>query len=279
MFPFDLAGPPFLLFYLVFGMVVLTGYWHHVSRLGPPGPGPTLSQMTADPYQIAYLRGASEETVRLAIVNLIDRGFLLVSGDTLRVSGRANDEYLRRPLDLAILARCATITSPDALCQDSRVRAACADYERNLQERGLLYAEEERSRAMISAIVAFGLLGGVAVARIIQALLHGRHNILFLIFLAFLASLIAWRIGANNRTRRGRKSLSDLQVLMSRLKGRAKRLNSGSGTNEAVLFASVFGVAALPLAGFPFLNRLFPKARATGSGDSGGGSGGDGGGG
>lgn len=279
MFPFDLAGPPFLVFYAVFGAVVLITFWSYAARLGPAGSTPALSELTADPYQIAYLRGGSDETVKLAIVNLVDRGLLTIYGKSLRVSGKADEEALRRPLDRAILARCVSLTAPADLFLDSRVRTACDDYGRDLRDRGLLRSDEEQQQALTGAVVAVGLLGGITVARIFQAFSHGRYNILFLLALTLVACLTARRIYAANRTPLGRRAFSSLKILLSRLKSRADRLAAGGATNEAVLFASVFGIYALPLRAFPFVNVLFPKPQASdsGGGDSGSDSGGGGG--
>jgi len=278
-FPFNLAGPPFLWFYGVFGSLLLLAYRYYLGRLGPARPLPVLSQLTGDPYAIAYLRSGRDETVKLALVNLIDRGLLAVSGKTLQGSAKADGDALRRPLDRAILSRCTTLTTVGEALHDGRVRAACDDYDRELRERGLLRSAGEQRRALTGAIAVVALLAGISTARVLQALSHDRHNVLFLIFLTVVGCVAAVQICARTRTRLGRSALTDLRTLLRRLRERINRLAAGGATNEAVLFAAVFGIEALPAQAFPYLRTLFPRSGGTASGgDSGSDSGGDGGG-
>ena len=53
--------------------------------------------------------------------------------------------------------------------------------------------------------------------------------------------------------------LRHLQALMERLKLAAQRVAPGGSTNEALLLASTFGLYALPLDRFPFVEALFPR--------------------
>ena len=67
MSPFDLTGPEFLLFYLVFGGLILVAllFWRNMSA-EPEPPAMNL----ADPYLIAYMRGEKEwEALRVATVS------------------------------------------------------------------------------------------------------------------------------------------------------------------------------------------------------------------
>jgi hypothetical protein len=62
--PFDFTGPQFLLFYIIFAGLVITGlvFWRRRAELSPSTPRIDLS----DPYLIAYLRGGEEEVARVA---------------------------------------------------------------------------------------------------------------------------------------------------------------------------------------------------------------------
>jgi uncharacterized protein (TIGR04222 family) len=59
----------------------------------------------ADPYQIAWLRGGTQEAARIAVLALIDRGLLAVRGDNLVNSG-SGLSFVRQPLESAVLACC-----------------------------------------------------------------------------------------------------------------------------------------------------------------------------
>ena len=62
--PFDLPGPQFLLFYIVFAGLVITGliFWRRRAESSASTPRIDLS----DPYLIAYLRGGEKEVRRVA---------------------------------------------------------------------------------------------------------------------------------------------------------------------------------------------------------------------
>ena len=62
--PFDLPGPQFLLFYIIFAGLVILGLvlWRRRAESSPSTPRIDLS----DPYLIAYLRGGEKEVRRVA---------------------------------------------------------------------------------------------------------------------------------------------------------------------------------------------------------------------
>ena len=74
--PFDLAGPEFLVFYLILGGSLLAMLFL-LRRFGEPDA--SVSVQLTDPYEIAYVRGRANEVMRLATVGLIDRG--IASGE------------------------------------------------------------------------------------------------------------------------------------------------------------------------------------------------------
>ncbi|HKA40557.1 MAG TPA: TIGR04222 domain-containing membrane protein, partial [Burkholderiales bacterium] len=285
MFPFNLTGPQFLAFYAAFSAVALVAYWYYTSPRQAPARSTRSQELAADPYKIACLRGGEEEAIRLSIVNLVDRGLLANDGLMLKATGVARSDALRIPLERAIVTHCASPTLPGALLGDRAVRAACVEYDKDLQRKGLLFKDEER-RARLNALrVVVLLLGGIAFARILQALSHGRANIVFLIILTGIACWIAYGIYSRRITPAGNQALTNLATLLQRLKNQVSRLTPGGVTNEAVLLAAVFGIYALPAPAFPFVEQIFPRPRgqsdASGSAsfDSGGGGCGGGGGG
>ncbi len=261
MFPFNLTGGSFLVFYACLSVAVLCAFWYFARADGGAESDSRLGELTSDPYQIGYLRGAEEETVRLAVINLADRGLLGAVGDKVKASDNSAAEMLRRPLDRAILARSSQLASLDDLAKDRAVLAACHAYRRDLSAAGLLRGEGRDRLVFVAFVGVLVLLGGLAAVRIIQALSHGRSNVLFLVAMAAAACYIGWRLYSSRRTFAGDTKLRSLETLMSRLKARASSLSPGGATNEALLLASVFGLSVLPAASFPFINQLFPQPR------------------
>jgi uncharacterized protein (TIGR04222 family) len=280
-FPFNLTGPQFLAFYAALCAVALVVYWRRLSSSegeSTAAAGARIEHLTADPYQIACLRGGQQEAVRLAIVNLFDRDLLANEGARISATRKARPAALRLALDRAIIARCASSPAlPGELLADPAVRAAAAEIEQGLRHKGLLLNDDERRSRLNALRMVLLLLGGIALARIWQALSHGRGNVLFLIVLACLACGLAYRLTERRKSRAGKQALSNLGTLMRRLKERASRLVPGGATNEAMLLAAVFGIYALPAQAFPFVEQTFPQPKSQSSSGGDGSSGSDGG--
>ncbi len=276
MFPFTLTGPQFLVFYAGLAVLLLLAYRRvQHAATGSDDAGVMLDALTADPYCIACLRDGPDEAVRVAVVNLIDRGLLVQGkGSGWRASLQGDPAVQRRPLDAAILGQCkAASMSPDDIMADRTVRKAAVVLEAHLQSQGLL---QDAPALVLQARVRMGvllLLAGLALARIAQAVLAGRNNITLLVILAVVACIAALSMKPARLTGKGRRSMSTLEGLLGRLKGRSDGLRPGGATNEAVLFAAVFGIHALPASAFAFVEETYPRPRP--SSDSGGG--GDGG--
>jgi uncharacterized protein (TIGR04222 family) len=208
-------------------------------------------------------------------VNLVDRGLLELQGSALGATGRAEPESVRRELDRVILQRCrfAALSAAD-IVKDSTVRAAAARMETQLQTQGLLLSAADlaaRGRARRNLL---WLLLGVALARIAQALMAGRTNLLLLVIETGLACYLVVVLPRARLTQGGQAALSSLQTLLDRLRRRAESLAPGGATTEAILLAAMFGLYALPASAFPFVEQAYPRPKASdsGGGDSGGSS-------
>jgi uncharacterized protein (TIGR04222 family) len=277
MFPFNLAGPAFLAFYAVFAVGVLVAYGVWLRRFGAAAHGSVMiDALAADPYRIACLRAGPDEAVKLAVVNLIDRGLLAdAQGEGWRATRKAEPGLQRRSLDRVVLGQCQAVplSTPEMLA-DRAVRKAAAEVEADLQGKGLLLTTAQRRLHGTVRLGVVALLWGVAGLRVMQALSREQANIEFLAIGALVAGFVALALPRSPLTPAGRRALDSVTALMGRLKARANQLRPGGATNEAVLLAAVFGLYALPAAAFPFIEQAFPPPPR--SGDSGGG--GDGGG-
>lgn len=281
--PFDLPGPPFLVFYAVVGVVVLSVVWK-LQRAREGGVAPRVD--APDPYLIAFLRGGVAEAARVATVSLIDRGLIV-----------PKDKYLaratNRPGTLTALERAVFDAVPATGVRMSdvlgapRVRAACEPYGRTLMHHGLIPDPALRAARLRGRLVALAILIGLAGVKINVALGRGRTNIVFLIVLAIVFAVVTMVITAGTRTARGAAFLQDLRLLFSRLRQRVSALEPGTATPDVMLAAAVFGVGVLPASRFAYVRQLFPSASSTSSscgsssgcgGGSGGGCGGGGGG-
>ncbi|CAG0967434.1 hypothetical protein BURK2_01085 [Burkholderiales bacterium] len=275
-----MSGPLFLLVYAALAIAVNLGLRAYFKQR-EAAKAARFIEFAQDPYQIAYLRAGQSETVRTVVFSLLDRGLLEESGGNLRRAHADVGDYVRRPLEKAVLAWCSSWTPVANIELDNGVTKACEAYSKQLSRSGLLADSEVYGQRLLPFLVAFALLLGIAVARVAWALAHGRYNVIFLVMLAAagcIATVMAWR---KRRTGLGDAALARLEILFADLKRRAAQLVPGGQSNDAVLTAALFGMAALPAVSFPYLERLFPKRQSGGDSGSGGdgGSSGDGGGG
>lgn len=278
MFPFTLDGPDFLGFYAALAAVTILAHWLW-HRVDGSGDASSLDALTADPYRIACLRGGPDEALRLAVVNLVDRDLLTeAKGNGLRATLKAHPEQQRRRLDRVILERCqAAPMLPDEILADRQLRKSAEELDAELQQRGLLRSDAQLAALLRSRKWLLLGLAGLALARMAQALLAGRSNILFLALLTALVCVVILKLPASRLTGNGQRTLDRLRTLLKRLRSRADQLRPGGATNEAMLVAAVFGLHALPAAAFVFAHQTFPPPRndsggSGGSSDSGGSS-------
>lgn len=254
--PFDLTGPQFLLFYLVFSALVITVLvFLRRSAESPATPKLDLS----DPYLIAYLRGGEPETLRVATVSLIDRRLLVATGSQLQCAENASTASVRRPIEKELMRKFSKADEATSIYEDYGLLATCKPYEQTLKNAKLLPNEWMENGRRVRLAVACFILAGVGVTKIVIALSRGRTNIWFLIILMGIAIFLAIKISFPRLTETGKAMIADLQDLYSGLKDRALFLQPGGATIEPMLLAAVFGVGALEGANFAFTRALFPR--------------------
>jgi uncharacterized protein (TIGR04222 family) len=258
--PLELTGPNFLIFYMLLGTLVLA-LMYLLRRLSESGAVPRVDY--SDPYLIAYLRGGELETMRVAAVSLIDRGFLILSNRRLELVNDRAIDLVRRPVEAAVLRR-AQATNDLMLFFDSRtIRRTTVEYKETLQRLRLLPdAHIYRVRMLILA-AALAVLIGFALASAVTAAMRGRYNIFYLILLAAFFCGVAIKYYNPLRTALGDALLTDLRTLFQSLKNRASMIRAGGATGEAVLLMAVFGINALPGATFPAAREFDDRRRSN----------------
>jgi len=266
--PFDLSGPEFLVFYVVYIAVIFIAaeiYWR-VRTARPEAPLPT------NPYEIAYLRGGAREAARVAVMGLVGRGIIKqFEGRQLQVAKeratRLPDPFERRTAEFFGTRRLAGDKALTAFVQEP-LRSLAA----KLESAGLMLDGKlrgERVLLTLAVVAALWLMAGIKIA---VALGRGRTNIGFLILLASVASIAAIVMFYRTaRTRAGGRALSALTNLNRRPVG------TGSNFSEVMLYAAIFGVAATQLEANPYYRKPNEGGESgsgcgSSSGDSGGSS-------
>ncbi len=266
--PLDLRGPEFLLFYAVIGLAVLV--WLLYARGHDEDGESRRTPRLSDPYLIAYLRGGSNEAVRVACVSLVDRGLLEVADDgTLRTKPHVNRLPIRLEQEIVDLFR--NPIAATVLFDDPAIRGACRGYDEELTQLGLLPNEATMRARRRRLAPALALLLGLALAKMAVGLSRGRP-IGFLILLAGLFALLAIWMHNARQTGSGRALIADLRRLFARLKQRAATLKPGASSSDTALLVAVYGLGALPAARFSWARRVFPKTSGGAMSWGGGGS-------
>lgn len=279
--PLNLPGPEFLIFYATLACAVLLALFI-TRRVNESGPLPAVNDK--DPFLLACLRDGPREVVRVAMVGLIDRGLLKVTGSTVTaVSG--GTEFGQAAIEREIIKHFRTpaafITAFDA----RGVESAAAAYETKLRRLRLLPDEEVTRMRRTCLSIAVAVLLGVGAAKLWVAWLHGRSNVWLLIILMGFAVVMAWHLSGGHRTILGDRYLVSVRGLFSGLRKRAQSLRPERDYRDLLWLTALFGVAAAPAEAYPFAKYFTPEKKGsscnsgTGCGSSGGSSCGGGGGG
>ena len=260
--PFDLAGPQFLLFYALFGAVVLAMLWRaRQSFESGASDGPLIQ----DYLEIAYLRGGPSEAVKVATMSLLDRGLIeIVDDDRLQTKDSKATQLAGKQLERMLLEKFKNSDEAFAVFKDSRVlEAAATECAPGLVRRGLLPDDHAQARRHTLLAAAAFVLVAVAGTKILVALSRGRSNIGLLVVEAIIFLVIAYRLTTHLRTDAGDAQLSSLRSLFAGLRDRASSLVPRGESQDLALLAAVFEAGAVP-SRFGF-NRLFPKAKTQSS--------------
>ncbi|HEX2271819.1 MAG TPA: TIGR04222 domain-containing membrane protein [Pyrinomonadaceae bacterium] len=240
--PFDLPGPQFLLFYVIYAVLVVAGtvFWRKRAELSE-SPRIDLS----DPYLIAYLRGGEKEALRVATIALIQRGLLLRVGRQIQRAENASPASAQKPIEKALLNKYARVGEASSMFEDDGLSKACESYGRTLRQARLLPDEWVNQGRLMRLLVAFFLLAGVGAAKVLLALAAGHTNVGFLIVLVVIAIAITVWLSFPRLTESGKAMIEDAQSLYSGMRARAGSLSAGSASVEPLMLAAVFGVGAV----------------------------------
>ena len=272
----EMFGPSFLLFYI--GVIVVTlmvcGWLIHHDRTAGHIPPPIPPH--PDPFEIAYLRGGENEVTRLAMFDLLQRGYLEMEGSGEK-EPRLRQSYAPPALDsLSPLEREVfcwfrhPVTAKEMFRGDlpARVKRHCADYELKLLTYRLLLPAGTRERAKRIGITGACVILGLGGYKFTAALANGHHNVAFLLMLGAVALILLACICRTNRlSARGRAYYERLQRAFQRLKvwkGQVASSETAYGPDPMLLMVGIFGVTALAATPHAAYGDMFHRA-STGS--------------
>ncbi|GEM_PF-1129256 len=269
--PFELPGPQFLLFYLVFGAGVLIMLWmmrrSQESRYDVPS-------RIEDPYLVAVLRGGPQEAIAVATMSLLDRkllavksgtgsSFLSTAGELIETARHASEDLVSRDIEKTVLRFFRTPADFSAAVTALKVDRSVLQYEEKLEHMDLVPDEERKTNRRNLWLMGALALGVIALIKVIIGLQRQRP-VLFLLIEAGLFLLFAWGVANPRRTLGGDQLISNMEALFASLKNRAENIHAGGGTTELVWLGAVFGMGAVPALVFPHKKALkMPQQSST----------------
>ena len=265
--PFDLTGPQFLVFYMIYAAVVVAGtvIWRKRAEL-TGSPRIDLS----DPYLIAYLRGGEKEVLKVATIALLDRGLLVRQGKQIKCADNASPAAVHRPIEKALVNKYARVGEASLMYEDEGLSKAIEPYDKTLRHARLLPDEFVNQRRLMRLAVAFFLLGGVGFGKVAIALAAGRTNVGFLIGLTIIAMAVTAVLSFPRLTESGKVMIEDAQSLYRGMRERAGSLSAGNAGVEPLMLAAVFGAGAMFGPAFLSGDALEHEKKRQDSGGSGG---------
>jgi uncharacterized protein (TIGR04222 family) len=269
MWPFDMRGPDFLVFYLIICAIVITAE----ALLRHSGESSDMPKVNlSDPYLIAFLRGGKNETLRVVTMALVDRGVLVADGTKITAAegawGKTQSELERK-----IIRHFTPTAEASSLFKTKETDPEMWQYEQQLTQLKLLPDVEIKQARSLRMWIALLIGLGLAITKIVVALNTGHSNIEFLCILAVIFAIVVVKVSRPRLTKAGEQMIGDLRTMFDGLKTRASQYQGGASPTEFALMAAVFGMAMVPDA-----KKLFPQAGSSSCGSSCGSSSGDGGG-
>ncbi|MCB1023417.1 MAG: TIGR04222 domain-containing membrane protein [Acidobacteria bacterium] len=288
----SMYGPYFLALYAVFIVFTLVVVWimKKLADSTDKLPMPPISNQV-DPYQIAYLRGGTNELARSVLFNLLQKGFLENSdAKTLKRMDPSPDTSRLNSIETVSIEWVGNGRSNNDIFGAGGLTAQLEGfgrtYEDQLEKQQLLTDDQIRTKVTVVkwlsafAIAAFGLY------KILAAFSKGRSNVTFLVVLGSLGIFAVVASGKLPRiSKLGKAYLARLQLTFENLKVHPEpppaTLHS-QGTESQTAFGSidpfllsigVFGGAALGGSVYETYNTIFQKSQTINSSSCGAGCG------
>ncbi|MBW4565143.1 MAG: TIGR04222 domain-containing membrane protein [Mojavia pulchra JT2-VF2] len=220
----DMYGPDFLLLYgsVILIALLVCGWLVQDPTKNQPLP---LIPSEPDPYEIAYLRSGALEVVKVAILNLIQRGYLQITEQFLSLTPKYDDLSELQPLEHQVFSSYSSspaVKSLDLITE--KVQPYCNIYEEQLQNEQLLYAQKWQKSNITVGLIAATIIFSLGGYKFLIALGKGRHNVGFLIGMGVLSIIfILWFVSKRSRlSLRGQAYLQQLQQTFAQSKTKVK---------------------------------------------------------
>lgn len=243
----NMYGPHFLVLYgCVITITLFVSYWLvQDSTKNQPLP---LIPTAPDPYEIAYLNTGEIGVFEVAVIDLIQSGYLqVINKNLIKIAENRLDPSRLTLIQRQVYNWFSTPRRANEmyfLRSLTEVHLVCTVYQQHLQNEQLLNSDLKAKRWLISRIGACIILG-LGGFKLVAALANGHHNVGFIIPMGILPVWVLWNIEMQipRLSLRGKAYLKQLKETFWQLKQKVKTdLASELDYN---LVVALFGITAL----------------------------------
>ncbi len=281
----SMRGPYFLLLYgIAFAVILALAFWHRQKLDSSNRETPLEVPPNPDPYKLAYLRGGVAEVLRLATLDLYQRGVIvekkmsifggqgLVRDESVDIQSlptmlKAIAEYYNEPRKPTDIFRAKL---------HSAFQATLDEWEHWIEKENLRYSSEIKSTHftyMVFLVMVFGLLG---VYKLSVALFTGHTNVGFLLLMMAVGSIFLILLPRLPRfTFRGRRFIEHLQAAYYCMKNpdwKTTPATMDASSNQTqtdwalpVMAMGIFGISAIQGSPYRFIHNQYAASAGVGS--------------
>ena len=282
-------GPYFLVFYgfvILFTLLVLGLKKTRIDKTNNLALPPIPSQI--DPYEIAYLRGGTNEVARSVIFSLMQKGLIEIDSGAAKIrrvenaSSRSNPSQIERvSLDWIAASRdVSEVFGKNGLIKQLETYGEM--YRTRLEQAQFVIGDEVRAQMSRWKWIAVASIAGLGIYKILAAIIFGNFNLIFTVLMLIFGLIIAKAVsGLPRLTKLGKAYLERLQLAFDSLKYESQKAylpanqarvapqTTFAGVDPLLLSVGVFGGTILAGTVFDNYNQAFQKAQQQSAVNSG----------
>jgi len=275
--PYFLILFGFVIFFAVVTLALVKMQFDQTDKLGIPAIPPNI-----DPYEIAFLRGGTNEVARSVVFSLLQKGFIEIDNiATPAVIKKTQNQPERNSLnqiELMTLGWLGASREPkeffgaDGLVKQLEIYTNL--YQGQLEQKQMLMSDEARTSFNPVKWTVYLIIFGLGAYKLFAAIANGNFNILFLIIFTVVGLIIAAAVSKLPRvTKLGKAYLDRLQTAFDNLKYTSQAAyiasnqpkvapqTSFAGVDPLLLSVGVFGAGILAGTVFDGYNQAFQRAQ------------------
>ncbi|OUL37451.1 hypothetical protein BV372_02490 [Nostoc sp. T09] len=220
----DMRGTDFLVLYgAVITMTLLGSAWLvQDSTKNQPLP---LIPAEPDPYEIAYLRSQEMGVAKVAVMDLIQRGYLQITEDSIKQAENHGDVSGLTPIQREAFDwfSVSTKVRSSGHLLASKLQPHCTVYQQQLQNQQLLNSEQVKLKTQGIGWIGTLIIVGLGGFKFVVALLNGHRNVGFLVVMGFFSLQLLWTVCQTNfLSSLGKNYLKQLETSFEQLKQKIK---------------------------------------------------------